>query len=124
MKTEDLALVRREYDYVARLARAKSPRDKEDAAVEYKLAQSGLLKQRDDFIAGMIKQTLKSQETGVLFIGAYHDIASRLPDSVAVVQVKEVSRAREYHSALATSKRHNQDFHQLARYMTSPIDKI
>lgn len=121
MKTEELALVRQEYGYIAQLARSKSPREKESAALRYKLDQARLLKQRDDFIARMINETLNAEETGVLFIGAYHDVLSRLPHSIEVVEVKDVGKVREYHKTLATSKRFSPHLNQLALYLTSPI---
>ncbi len=87
VKTEDLALVRQEYTHIAKIARAKSPREKEVWALRYKLAQGRLLRQRDDFIAKRIKDTLGEGETGILFIGAHHEILSRLPKDIEVVTV-------------------------------------
>ena len=88
IKTEDPVLVKQEYAYIAKIAHSKSPKEKEVWALRYKVAQGRLLRQRDDFIAKRIKGTLGEGETGVLFIGAYHDILSRLPEDIQVVQVK------------------------------------
>ena len=88
MKTEDLALVKQEYAHIAKIAHAKSPKEKEAWALRYKLAQDRLLRQRDDFIAKRIKDTLGEGETGILFIGAHHEILSRLPKDIEVVTVK------------------------------------
>jgi len=49
VKTEDLALVKEEYDYVTKIARARSPREKEAWSLRYKLAQDSLLRRRDNF---------------------------------------------------------------------------
>lgn len=100
VKTEDPALVKQEYSYIARIAHSKSRKEKEIWALRYKLAQPKLLRQRDDFIAKRIRATLREGETGILFIGAYHDILSRLPDDIQVTQVKDVTAVREYHKAL------------------------
>ncbi|MDP2730860.1 MAG: hypothetical protein Q8O55_10320 [Dehalococcoidales bacterium] len=97
VKTEDLGLVKQEYTYVAKIAHAKSKKEKEVWALRYRLAQGGLLKQRDDFIAKRTNDTLCEGETGILFIGAYHDIVSRLSGDIQVIQVKDVSKVREYH---------------------------
>ncbi len=100
IKTEDPTLVKQEYAYIAKIARSKSEKEKEVWALRYKLAQGKLLRQRDDFIAKTIKETLSEGEIGILFIGAYHDILSKLPDDIQVVQVKDVTTVREYHKAL------------------------
>lgn len=87
MKTEDLALVKEEYSHIAKIAHAKSRREKEVWALRYKLAQSKLLKQRDDFIAKIIKDTLGEGETGILFIGARHEVLPKLPKGIEIVTV-------------------------------------
>lgn len=88
VKTEDPALVKQEYAYIAKIARAKSRKEKETWALRYQLAQASLLKQRDDFIAGRIKETLGEGETGIIFIGAQHKILSRLSDDIEVITVE------------------------------------
>jgi len=88
VKTEDPVLVKQEYAYIAKIAHSKSPKEKEVWALRYKVAQGRLLRQRDDFIAKRIEVTLGEGETGILFIGAYHDILSRLSEDIQVVQVK------------------------------------
>jgi len=88
VKTEDPVLVKQEYAYIAKIVHSKSPKEKEVWALRYKVAQGRLLRQRDDFIAKRIKGTLGEGETGILFIGAYHDILSRLPEDIQVVRVK------------------------------------
>ena len=95
VKTEDPVLVKQEYAYIAKIAHSKSPKEKEVWALRYKLAQGRLLRQRDDFITKRIKETLGEGETGILFIGAYHDILSRLPEDIQVVQVKDATRFKD-----------------------------
>jgi len=92
VKTEDPVLVKQEYAYIAKIAHSKSPKEKEVWALRYKVAQGRLLRQRDDFIAKRIEVTLGEGDTGILFIGAYHNILSRLPEDIQVVQVKDVAR--------------------------------
>ncbi len=121
VKTEDPALVKQEYAYIVKIAHAKSLKEKEVWALRYKLVQGELLRQRDDFIAKRIQETLAEGETGVLFIGAYHDIASRLPDDIQVTQVKDVGKVKEYHKTLATTKSYSEHLHQLVLYLASPV---
>jgi hypothetical protein len=121
VKTEDLALVRQERAYITKVTQSKSLREREAAALRYKLAQGKLLKQRDDFIAKRIGETLGEGETGILFLGAYHDILPKLPDDIQVSQIKDVAKVREYHGLLSDTKRRGQHFHRLAEYLTSEV---
>ena len=105
VKTEDPALVKKEYIYIKKMVCAKSLREKEACAQRYKRAQSQLLKERDDYIARKIDETLHEGETGVLFIGAYHDIPSKLPEDIHVVQVKDITEVREYQKSLSGLRR-------------------
>ncbi len=124
IKTEDLALVREEYSNITKITSSRFLKDKKAAALRYKLAQSKLLRQRDEFIVRRIKETLGEGETGILFIGAYHDILPKLPDDLQVSQVKDIAMVREYQALLTTTKGHNQHFQQLAEYLTSPITNL
>jgi len=104
VKTEDPVLVKQEYAYIAKIAHSKSPKEKEVWAFRYKVAQGRLLRQRDDFIAKRIEVTLGEGDTGILFIGAYHDILSRLPEDIQVVQVRDITKVRKYQKDLANAK--------------------
>lgn len=104
VKTEDTVLVKQEYAFVAKIARSRSLKEKEVWALRYKLARGRLLKQRDDFIGARIKETLGEGETGILFIGAYHDVLSRLPSDIQVIEVKEIAKVREYHMGIAANQ--------------------
>ncbi len=121
VKTEDPVLVKQEYAYIAKIAHSKSPKEKEVWALRYKVAQGRLLRQRDDFIAKRIEVTLGEGETGILFIGAYHDVLSRLPEDIQVVQVKDIAKVKEYHRALIGKRGHHKNVQQLADYLVSPI---
>jgi hypothetical protein len=122
IKTEDIALVRREYDYLKKITSAKTPREREAAGLRYRLAQRKLLDDRDNFIAGVIGHTLMEGDTGVLFIGAYHDVLARLPGDIQVIQVKELSKVREYHKILGNIDLKTQEkYRQLAEYLASPV---
>jgi hypothetical protein len=121
-KTEDIALVQREYDYLKKITSAKTPREREAAGLRYRLAQRKLLDERDNFIAKTVENTLDESGTGILFIGAYHDVISRLPGDIQVIQVKDLSKVREYHAVLtAVNTSSKVQLKQLADYLASPV---
>jgi len=91
------------------------------ASLKYKLAAKKLLIDRDSFIAGRIAQTLGDGETGILFIGAYHNVISLLPVDIDVKEVKETRVVKEYHFRLLTGDWTGADFKQLSEYLTSPV---
>jgi hypothetical protein len=78
VKTEDFPLVKKEYDYIIKIAKSKLFLKKLSAALNYRFRKGGLLQERDEFIARTIDKTLKEGETGILLLGAHHDILSRL----------------------------------------------
>jgi hypothetical protein len=121
VKTEDSPLVKQEYSYIVKMTRSKSLKEREAAALRYKLTQSKLLKQRDDFIAKRIAESLGEGETGILFIGASHNVIPSLPADIKVVQVKEVVKVKEYHRALVNKRRYGQYLQRLGKYLASPV---
>jgi hypothetical protein len=121
VQTESLALIKQEYGYVNKITRAKTPREKEAAALRYRLARNGLLNSRDEYIARRIGETLGDGETGVLFIGAYHDVVSRLDEDIRVGQIKDTGRVREYHQVLMNVRRDARRFRELGKYLTAPV---
>ncbi len=121
VRTEDLSLVKKEYDSLSRIVHPKSPGGKIIASLRYKLIQDKLLKERDAFIAKRITQTLANGETGILFIGAYHDVIPNLPEDIEVREVKKTETVREYQKLLSTPRRGKEQFDQLTEYLVSPV---
>lgn len=121
MKTEDLSLVKQEYSHITKMTGSKSLEERGVAALRYKLAKGKLLKQRDDFIAKRIEESLGEGETGILFIGAYHNIIPNLPADIKVVRVKEVDKVREYHTVLINKRRWGRYLQELSEYLVSPV---
>jgi len=121
VKTEDLSLVKQEYSHITKMTGSKSLKERGAAALRYKLAKGKLLKQRDDFIAKRIAESLGEGETGILFIGAYHNITPNLPADIKVVRVKEVDKVREYYTALISKGRWDQYLQELSEYLVSPV---
>jgi len=124
VKTESLSLVKQEYNYITKMTRSRSLKEREVAAIRYKLARGRLLKQRDEFIAGRINETLAEGETGILFIGAYHNVMNRLALDIRAGQVKEVVRVKEYHVALINARRYGQRVQELGEYLTAPVSGV
>jgi len=127
VKTEDFSLVRKEYDYIKKLTQAKSMPGRMIAYLQYRLVRNGLLRQRDEFIARQINETLERGETGILFIGAAHRIIPLLPQWIQVRQVKEVEKIREYQQIFQRiflfRKETRKRFEELARYLVSPVNQ-
>ena len=121
VKTEDFSLVKKEYDFISKVIKSKSMAGRIVASLKYKLAAKKLLIDRDSFIAGRIAQTLGDGETGILFIGAYHDVISLLPVDIDVKEVKETRMVKEYHLSLTNVRLDRSRFEQLSKYLTSPI---
>ncbi len=119
MKTEDVSLLKEEYTHIARLAQSKSVLGRIIAYVKYKLRKGQLTKARDKFIAGMIAETLREGETGVLLMGSYHDVLLYLPEDIVVEQVKNREMINAYFKEL-TSRGDGRKFEQLAEYLASP----
>lgn len=122
VKTEDVELVKQERSHIVKLACSRSLKEREAAAVRYKLAQNSLLKRRDDFIAKRIAETLREGEAGALFIGAEHDVLSKLPWDIEVSQVKDVTKVRQYHKTLTSAKGGVRSLGELAAYLVSPVE--
>lgn len=68
---------------------------------EYRMLQEGrapareaeILAARDRHIAGRIGTTLQADESGILFIGALHDVAKHLPIDVDVTYIRPMERS-------------------------------
>jgi hypothetical protein len=124
VKTEDLDLVKKERDSLVELTAAKTKREKFTAYLKYRLSKNHLLKKRDRFIAGRINETLKEGETGILFIGAYHNIIPMLAKDICLKEVKRIDKVREYQRLLPFQNKHKERLEELNSYMVSQIGEI
>jgi hypothetical protein len=82
--TESPELLRKEYEHIKALITAKTPEDRADAARRYDQIKDELMLERDDYIAKAIDISLKDGETGVLFIGAFHNVIPKLAKDMEV----------------------------------------
>ncbi len=119
-KTEDIALLKEEYGRILKLAQTKSLWEKTTAYIGYRFHKDQLMEKRDKFIATTINETLKEEETGVLFIGAFHDVIPHIADEIAVEEVKNREKVRDYFKVLI-SRGDERKFEQLAEYLTSNV---
>ncbi len=82
--TESPELLRKEYEHIKAIVTAESEKEKAEAIQKYEQIKDELMRERDDYIANAIDITLKDGETGVLFIGAAHNVVSKLPKDIEV----------------------------------------
>lgn len=121
VKTEDFALVKKEHDHLLAMTQAKSTGPKLRAFLKYQLVKNRLLAARDRFIAAQIAKTLPENQTGLLFIGAYHLIKSSLPADIQVREVKDIQKVRAYQRLLPFYRKRQNEFEELARYLVAPV---
>lgn len=122
MKTEDFNLVKKERDRLLKMIRAKTTAEKIFGLFLYKLTKKTLLRQRDEYIAQRIDRALQEGETGILFIGAYHQIKPRLPRDIKIKEIKETRKIKDYQSLLPFYQKNQKRFEDLSGYLISKID--
>ncbi|MBI4802935.1 MAG: hypothetical protein HY796_10470 [Elusimicrobia bacterium] len=121
IKTENFGLVKQERDRLAALTRAKSPLQKLAAYIKYKWVKGRLLTKRDDFIAKKINETLGDGQTGIIFIGAAHNIKKRLPPDIRIIEIKDAGKVKEYQELLPFYHGNKERFAELAQYLAARI---
>ncbi|HHT9126355.1 MAG TPA: hypothetical protein ACFYD6_11130 [Candidatus Brocadiia bacterium] len=121
IKTEELSIIMKEYGHVIKIAQAKSSPERLIAALKYKFEKGKLLKGRDEFIARRINETLNDGETGIIFIGAQHEIIPRLSKDIEVQELKKREKLQRYQRTLLYARRRKAQFEELAKYLSSPI---
>lgn len=119
-RTEAPTLLQEEYKYITGLAGPKPAAAKTKAFNGYRLRKSQLTRERDKFVARTIAETLKEGETGVLFMGSYHNIIPYLPTDIVVEQLRDRDKVNAYFQELV-SGRDDKRLGQLAEYLASPL---
>jgi len=123
IKTEDLSLLKEEYNSFIKLSQTKSFLEKMLVYIGYKLRRGPLMEKRDKFVAERINETLRRGEVGVLFIGVYHDVISRISKDIMVYELKERDKVKAYFDGLVRGK-DEKKFKELAEYLASPIKEL
>ena len=85
MGTESAELLIEEYHLIKRILETGTVKDAIEIEAMQKAASDFLLKKRDEFIAARIDQTLRTGETGLLFLGFLHNPAVLLPADIKVL---------------------------------------
>lgn len=91
--TEDPSPLMEEYRALKAIANCTDREAKTTARLEYFKKSTLLLKKRDKYIAQRIRETLPEGKTGLLFIGAAHDVSSLLSNEIHVSTPEIVSHA-------------------------------
>lgn len=122
VKTEDFNLVKIERDRLLKITQAKTVAEKLLGFIRYKLTKNMLLNKRDEYIAQRIDETLHENQTGILFIGAYHDIKRKLHGDIQIREIKDKQKVKEYQQLLLFSKRHRKRFEEFSKYLISKVE--
>jgi len=115
-KTEDVVLLKEEYSRILKLAQSKSLWEKTTAYIGYRFHRDKLMDKRDLFIARTINETLKDGESGLLFMGVFHDVRPQLAEDIAVREVKDRKKVGDYFRLLISGG-DKEKFDQLADYL-------
>ena len=122
IKTEDFKLVKKERDRLIAITQVKSLPKKLIAFMKYKVTKNRLLNKRDKFIARRIDETLNQDETGIIFIGAFHNIKERLPKDVRTIGIKDTEKVREYQKLIPFYNKNRERFEKLRSYLISKVE--
>jgi len=118
-KTEDLKLIKEERDSLVAIIHAKSVSKKIISFLKYKMIKKDLLNKRDSFIVKRIVETLNDNETGIIFIGAYHNVKKRLPGNIMVTEVKNIEKVKEFQKIMPFYNKNKKRFDELSSYLIS-----
>ncbi|MFH1560602.1 MAG: hypothetical protein ABID84_04250 [Chloroflexota bacterium] len=121
-QTEDPRLLLQEHENIRRSVQHESAGAERCScsAQHYQLKADRLTSERDQVIAETINTTLKESEVGVLFIGADHDVVSRLQKDISVTAVKDPEQVMAYFEELFRGQDEKR-LAALAENLTSPI---
>lgn len=122
VSTEDKTLLQEEYQYLSQMTQVKTPSQQRLAYKEYKLHKDRLTRQRDNYIAQKINETLRDGEVGLLFLGAYHDILPRLNKDIIIQPLKEPEKVRAYFDELLSGD-NEKNLVPLMEYLVSPASQ-
>lgn len=121
VKTEDFNLVKKERDEILKITKANTTASKIFNFIRYKFIKNALLNKRDKFIAKRIDETLNEGETGIIFIGAYHNVKEKLSKDIQITEIKDTNKVREYQRLLPFYNKNKERFEELGSYLISKI---
>jgi len=120
VKTEDASIVLKEVEGIKGIANARTLATKSWAVLKYERMKKRLLEERDRYIARTINSTL--ERNGILFIGAFHDVISRLATDIVVKEVKARDQVAEYQKSFFRPRKQARA-KELAAYLVAAIDR-
>ncbi len=120
VKTEDPELIKKEYVLTRALVNGKSLASTMMATFQYRRQKDRLLRARDAYIAKRINENLSEGETGLCFLGAYHQLLPLLPGDIEVIALKDPEKVKEYYQKV-TSNVSEEVLDKLGRYLVMPI---
>ncbi len=120
VKTENFLFLKKEYDRLIEIIGAKNPLGKVITYLKYKLTKRSLLAKRDKFIAERIAETLRDGETGILFVGALHEVAGILPRDIRIIALKNVRKLRDYQRKFFLMDKSTAE--EFAGYLAAPVE--
>jgi hypothetical protein len=85
--TENPELLIEEKNLLVDIYKSLTSDDREKAKQRYETRKKELLQERDKYIASRINSTLKRGETGILFIGAEHNVIPSLEKDIEVIDL-------------------------------------
>jgi hypothetical protein len=120
VKTEDVETVKKEYAAIKALAQAHSFWARVKAYLKHILSKDRILRKRDAYIAAVIRRTLLAGETGILFIGAHHNIMDKLSPDIKVLELKNRASVLKYIKSYYFRSK-EKELEELAEYLKKPI---
>ncbi|MBE0427748.1 MAG: hypothetical protein IBX72_14030 [Nitrospirae bacterium] len=85
--TENPQLLRKEYEHIKAILTAQTEEEKVAAENRYDMIKDDLIHERDAYIAKAINISLKDGETGLLFIGAFHNLLPMLAKDIEIMSL-------------------------------------
>jgi len=122
-KTEDVKLLKEEYDRILKLSQTKSLRERTTAYADYRIHKDRMMGKRDRFVANTINKNLKEKELGVLFMGAFHEVVQHIAKDIKIKEVKNIQKVRDYFKELMSGK-NKEKFDQLTKYLIADVDVV
>lgn len=119
-QTEDPGLLRTEYELLNSLVQPAGHPKRQVGRPQDKSRLERLTVERDKFVAGSIDASLNEGETGVLFMGSFHDVLKRLPAGIQVKQLKDRGKVNAYF-AILLRKEDTLKLKELSDYMACPL---
>ena len=122
MQTEEFKMVMDEYNAIQAMLKSKTHLKRIFHLLRYKLLKPVFLKRRDRYISRRIAASLAPNETGILFIGAFHHIVQKLPKDISVIELKQIKKVRKYQKTFQSlSEATMPQLEKLAEYLTEKI---